>query len=70
MMELAATKAKVKELRVEKKIINSQVEELHEKCYQELLDELTSLAEQFKLKASSIMTVEVSTDDLRDTFIT
>ena len=62
MMESAASKANVKQHRSDNRNeISSRTEELHEKCYVELMETLTLLAEQFKLKTSSIMTVEVST---------
>lgn len=61
MGERSAVKANVKENRVEKKAkTNPKLEELYAKCYEELMEALHVMAEQFKLKTSSIMTIEVS----------
>lgn len=61
MLESSAVKASVKENRIQKKVENNpEVEELHNKCYEDLMEALTILAEKFNLKTSSIITIQAS----------
>lgn len=61
MMKFSATKANVKEDRVKKGVVgNTQLEELHAECYERLMEAITNLADEFKLKISSILPTGVS----------
>lgn len=59
MMVMSAVKANVKEEKPSSKSVNPQLEELQQKCYEELFELLTIVAEQTNTRMTAILPMQV-----------